>query len=426
MSQAFQINHIYQLFAKDNAQTEITTASELNRLENNYKIVRDTAESLKKLPEGLLPHFNTSEFDQLVEDLRVVLSLVRREMGQSGTSTASADKTLARFTEGKYNCLCPLTVLLQAVASSLSRLNIQAREANMGSASSLHSLLKGMEQKLRVPNEGEGDFCVGLANTIMIHEKNSRFTVVGSAPRYKKLKGLQRFATDTRTRYIESLKMTMNNQALGRVRAAEEVSKRISEAARQGKPPAEAAFGFEKIPIDGTNITVTSKGEFKPACLTDYLRLTITTPPGATKLEAETNISDRKPQNFKSCAEWLMVCYLFRYPDPTSRPAEGTPTLGHKKTGSWPKEDKGAGASKQQQNQGQQVASGTSEPLSSLPELGAPKAGRSKAASLTRAATTLADRTKPAAPSTGAKTDSKRKVSGKTSAPAADPRGSGK
>ncbi|KAK7702201.1 hypothetical protein SLS64_009779 [Diaporthe eres] len=423
MSQAFQINHIYQLFAKDSAKTESTTESELIRLENNYAIVSETAEKLKKLPAGVLPQFNTTRFDGLVRDLRTVLSLVRRELGISGGNTASPNTALpASFAQGAYNCLCPLTVLLQAVASSLSTLNIQARQEKMGSASPLLSLIKGMEQKLRIPNEGAGDFCVGLANAIMIHEKNSRFTVVGSAPRYKRLKGLQRFATDTRNRHLESLKMTMNNQALGRIRAAEEVSKQISEAARQGDNPAEAAFGFEKILIDGTNLTVTSKGEFKPACLTDYLRLTITTPPAATKLEAETNISDRKPNNFKSCAEWLMVCYLFRYPDPTSRPAEGTPTLGHKKAGSWPKDDKVAGVSKQQQQQGQQ---GASAPPSNLPELGTPQAGRGRAASPPVTTTTLTDRTKAATPSTGAKNDPKREVSGKAPVSAAGPSGSG-
>ncbi|KAI7782160.1 hypothetical protein LA080_013836 [Diaporthe eres] len=121
-----------------------------------------------------------------------------------------------------------------------------------------------------------------------------------------------------------------------------------------------------------------------------------------------------------------MVCYLFRYPDPTSRPAEGTPILGHKKPGSWPKDDKVAGASKQQQQQGQQGADGKSAAPSNLPQqLGTPKPARGRAASPPVATMTLTDRTKPAAPSTDTKNDAKRKVSGQAPASADGPSGSG-
>ncbi|KAK7726243.1 hypothetical protein SLS63_007757 [Diaporthe eres] len=422
MSRAFQLDHIYNLFIKDTAKTLNTTASEVTRLENNYAIVSETAEKLKKLPAGVLPQFNTTRFDGLVRDLRTVLSLVRRELGISGGNTASPNTALpASFAQGAYNCLCPLTVLLQAVASSLSTLNIQARQEKMGSASPLLSLIKGMEQKL-IDENGSGDFCSGLAHAITIHEKNSRYTVVGSAPRYRRLNGLQRFATDTRNRYLDTLQSTLTAPVMARIREVETVSKDIFQAANGGNPPTHPPVGYERLQIEGTNITVTAKGVYKPACLTDYLRLSISTPPTATKAEAKVPVSERPAQNYKACAEWLMVCYLFNSPDPTSRPAEGTPTLGHKKAGSWPKDDKVAGVSKQQQQQGQQ---GASAPPSNLPELGTPQAGRGRAASPPVTTTTLTDRTKAATPSTGAKNDPKREVSGKAPVSAAGPSGSG-
>lgn len=429
---AFQINYIYNLLTEDTPATINTTASEVDRLERNYTIVSETAHKLKKLPSGVLPGFKTAQFDRLVADLRIVLSLVRCELGISDGKTESPNTALelpASFARGTYNCLCPLTVLLQAVATSLSKLNIEARQENMGSTSSLLSLIKGMEERL-IETNGTGDFCAGLAHAIMIHEKNSQYTVVGSAPRYKRLKGLQWFATDTRNRYLEALKSELPEAALARIREVETVSKDISEAAKRGNPPTQPPAGYEKVRIEGTNITVTAKGDYKPACLTDYLRLSISTPPAATKAEAKLPVSARTAQNFKACAEFLMVCFLFRNPDPDRRPSMGKPIPGHKKADSWPKDDNATGASEQQQQQqGQQGAAGASAAPKNLPQqLGTPQPGRGRAPSPPEntktqkdKTTTLTDRTKPKV----VNADQKRKVSGNAPPSAGDPRGSG-
>lgn len=286
----------------------------------------------------------------------------------------------------------------------------------MGSAQSLHSLVKGTEEKLISANE-TGDFCAGLAHTIMFHEKNSRYTVLGSAPRYKRLLGLQRFATDTRNKYLEKLQSTLNEATITRVREVENVSKGISQAAREGNPPTEPPAEYERILIDGMNITVTAKGKYKPACLIDYLRLTIARPPEAAAEEAKLPATQRMPQNFKACAEWLMVCYLFSSPDPTSRPVQ-TPAPGH---GRAAKNDKTTGPTQQPQQQQQGTASMTGHP-SHLPPLGNPKAGNCRASSSPASTTKLVDRTKAAA----AKGTPNRKVSGQTPTSAANPRGSGR
>ncbi|KAI3390246.1 hypothetical protein diail_11042, partial [Diaporthe ilicicola] len=412
----FQINNIYDRFAKDNEKTQNTTVGEVERLENNYAIVRGTAEKIKRLGGTVLPQLNTTEFDNLMRDLRIVLSLVRRELNLPGPLTAKKETGVPqKMSDKEYHCLCPLTVLLQAVASSLSTLNIQARTDNMGSASALHSILKGMESQL-IKENGDGDFCAGLAHTFMIHEKNSRFTVLGSAPRYKRLQGLQQFATDTRNRYLLSLQSTLPDGALTRIKEVEAISQGISQAVKDGKDPAELPVWYERLPVDGTNITVTAKGEYKPACLTDYLRFTIATPPAAAKAEAGVKVGERRPQNYKACAEWLMVCYLFSSPDPASPPIQ-IPTIGqHKKAGSWPEGQK-PGESSQNQQQQQQGTSNTTARPTNLPPLGTPQGGKGRAAS-PRSTATLVDRTKPAAANIG----TVRKVSGQGSTPAADPR----
>lgn len=425
----FQIENIYNMFDKDNKGTQYTTAIELSRLEQNYDIVSETAASLKKLPDLWLPDLDTTKFDCLIRDLRIVLSLVRREMGISGDSTAPPQATLpASFASDTFNCLCPLTVLLQAVASSLSKLNIQVRADNMGSATPFYRLLNQTEQKLIKVN-GDGDFCAGLAHAITIHEKNSRFTIQGSAPRYGRLKGLQWFATDTRNKYLENLKSTLPQAVLDRLQDVEAVSKGISEAAKGGNAPTEPPAGYVKIPLDGTNITVTAKGQYKPACLSDYLRLAIATPPKATEEEARLPVGKRKAQNYKTCAEWPMVCYLFSSPDPTSQPSRGTPKPGHRKADSWPK-DKEAGSSQQEQQQQQQQAkqgaTNAAGRPSKLPPLGTPQGGKGRAPSPPGGTTTLADRTKRTDTSADGKPQPSRKISGQASASAADPRGGGR
>ncbi|KAH8779951.1 hypothetical protein F5883DRAFT_638508 [Diaporthe sp. PMI_573] len=279
----------------------------------------------------------------------------------------------------------------------------------MGSATPFYRLLNLTEQKLIKVN-GDGDFCAGLAHAITIHEKNSRFTIQGSAPRYRRLKGLQWFATDTRNKYLENLKSTLPQAVLDRLQDVEAVSKGISEAAKGGNALTEPPAGY-------------------PACLSDYLRLAIATPPKATKEEARILVGKRKAQNYKTCAEWLMVCYLFSSPDPTSQPSRGTPKPGHRNSDSWPK-DKEAGSSQQEQQQQQQQANqGATNAAgrpSKLPPLGTPQGGKGRAPSPPGGTTTLADRTKRTDTSADGKPQPSRKISGQASASAADPRGGGR
>ncbi|ROW06903.1 hypothetical protein VMCG_04171 [Cytospora schulzeri] len=338
------------VFAPSNIYTNFSgelddIADEVQKVEKSYEIVGNTAAKLKRLPSKILPEFNIQEFESLIEDLRVVLYLVRRELVNEGWAqpkdpsikiAKQETKLPASFDKvGKrYNCLCPLTVLLQAVASSLSLLEIQPRTTALGgTVNGLYSILVGMEKDLLEVNRAGASF-VGLASCIMFHEKNSRFTVQSSGPFYMGLTGLKNFARNTRLQYMGTLQNELLEPTLGRIREAETISQKLLEAYNKNKSvkpehKAETAAAsipeFNNLSIDGTNLTATANGSYKLACLTDHLRLAITRPAKFETAEDHVILGTRRPMPPKACAEWMMVSYLSASPDPVDPPVPAKP-----------------------------------------------------------------------------------------------------
>lgn len=360
-----------------------------------YAIKIGTTLSKLKVPLGL------ENFKSLTSDLQQVLLMIHQlvklhldnqdDRNQRLTkSRAFVPKLPAIFQKPAaaetVGTLCPLTVFLQAVSNSLTKLKVGHVQGGMGSAQAIIGLLQAMREKLS--DVSSGDECRGLANCIIIHEKNSRFLVFGTAPVYRKLLGLQKFAWATRESYLKNLQRGLPNEVKLKLLEAERFSRQILEATRTGEKPTRSPDWYTQLVIEGNNATVTAKGQYKPACLTDWLRMAIARPQDAQKEENEILVTDRRPQTqTTSCAEWVLINYLFYSPDPANPPQQGTPTAGnHKKSDSWPKNDEKPKPS---------VAVATAPPP--LPNtLGQPRTGQGRAPSPpgNSSTTKLADRTK--------------------------------
>lgn len=350
---ARSLEYIYKKFANKS----IYTKPELRNLEMNYKIIEEAAHRLRKCGEVVLPNY-TSEVQHLTDliaDLRTVLSLVWREISSKkkweipndlSIPIAGPEKTLpASFHQNKYDCLCPLTVLLQTVARCITEHRIQAREKpitpaingqNLGSLDGLYSVISWVDNKIRpevkekereagkdVKNSGS----VGFANCIMFHEKNSTFTVLSSAASYRHLTGLRSYAKATRERFTNELRNEMPPEVQTRIDEAARISDELFHAdgiIPSGETIAELP-DFQKLLISGTNITVNPNGDYKPACLTDHLRFAIDRPADAQHKEDIYMLSRRQPMPAKACAEWAMKSYLCVNHDPAAPPAKPKP-----------------------------------------------------------------------------------------------------
>lgn len=315
----------------------------------------------------------------------------------------------AGFVLNTYDCLCPQTVLLQALAAVLPIIDMKDREEGMGSNGVLYKVLNGMQDSLGkanpIPRPGdETGFIAGFANCIMLHESNSRHIVIGTVARYKTLKGLQHYATMRRNEWLERLRNDKKVKPADRanLEAAEAISKFMMAENKANRPidmDSEQIQTFEKIRIPGSNVTLTPRGKIKYACLTDYVRMDISRPPKAADVEKETKIPSRLVQNFKSCAEWGMACFLAVSPDPEP-PLRLTARSGHQGSRSLPNvlhtPEKSAASS-------QNVAIA---PITQLPtKMGRPVAGKhgrapSPPGPKTQPTVPLVDRTKTSEPAT--------------------------
>lgn len=259
----------------------------------------------------------------------------------------------------------------------------------MGTAQVVIGILEAMGTKLTDANS-MADECHGLANCIIIHEKNSRFVVFGTAPCYRNLRGLQQFAWATREKYLNKLQAKLPREVLRQLDAAETFSKQILKDTRAGHKPTQPPDAYTQLVINGTNVSVTAKGAYKHACLTDWLRMVIDRPEAAQKKEKEVLVEERRAQSqITSCAEWVLFHYLSYSPDPAKPPTQGKPIPGsHKKSDSWPKNGEKAKSAV--------AAAKAPEPLPN--KLGEAKGGKGRAASPPGTSSTtgmrLVDRTK--------------------------------
>lgn len=351
---------IYQMGITDKANDAQLNAidTEASTVEDNISIINEQATRITKTLSALKVSLDLGEFHSLIADLGKVLKIIRElvKLQQAVNSEKDANRRKelsarlsaydpplpAMFRKpaaaGQSGTLCPLTVFLQAVSASLTTLKIRRIAGGMGTAQAIIGLLEAMSTQLNNAN-GRKDECRGLANCIMIHEKNSRFIVFGTAPCYRKLRGLQDFAWETRDKYLMKLEAKLPEAARDRLRDAERFSRQILDDSRAGNKPIQAPDGYTQLVINGTNVSVTAKGKYKTACLTDWLRMVIERPEAAQEEENQMPVAKRRPQEkITSCAEWILVTYLLYSPDPANPPTLGRPTAGsHKKSDSWPK-----------------------------------------------------------------------------------------
>lgn len=376
----------------------------------NIDVIREYAFKIKTTLSNLEVRLDLEEFENLIADLKSVLRMISKTIDfqrryNSERDVSKRNKLLStRLSENDppvpaafrksaaaehLDTLCPLTVFLKAVSISLTTLNIGSMSGGMGTAQAIIGLLQAMSAQLTKKGPSDKQ-CRGLANCIIIHEKNSRFLVFGTAPYYKNLRGLQNAAWETREKYLKTLQGKLPEAAKLQVKAAEVLSRQIWEEAMAGKTPTQAPEGYNQLVITGTNVSVTPRGQYKSACLTDWLRMVIDRPEAARKAEDMMPVDQRRAQKqITSCAEWVLVNYLFYDPDPAKPPTQGKPSAGsHKKSDSWPKSDEKAKTSV--------AAAKAPEPLPK--ELGQAKVGKGRAASPPGSSSTnnmkVVDRTK--------------------------------
>lgn len=402
---AYNPKNIYQLGINGKANRALgVIETEATTVGRNISIISKQADKIKKTLSDFQVPLNLEKFHILIADLRQVLKIIHKliELQRAVNSEKDGNKRKGLSAQmSAYNpplpalfskpadgahlgTLCPLTVFLQAVASSLTTLKINSIEGAMGTAQAIIGIQQAMRTELTDAND-DGDQCQGLANCIIIHEKNSRFIVVGTKPWYKTLKGLADFAWATREQYLKQLQTKLPKDIMDRIVAAERFSKQILEDTKAGNKPTQPPEGYKELVINGTNVSVTPKGAYKNACLTDWLRMSIKRPEAAQKQEDETPVEERKPQQVTSCAEWALVNYLFYSPDPENPPAQGKPIAGsHKKSDSWPKDGEKPKAAV--------AAAKAPQPLPN--KLGEAKGGKGRAASPPGSSMNLVDRTK--------------------------------
>lgn len=377
----FQPDSVYNVLkgfskAKPDEAAKKKIIDELNVLDQNYDIVTKAAVDVGKL--NILPGFAEymKPFDNLMKDLKIVLTLIRLEIGVMRPQT-TMPRLPASFVNRTHTCLCPLTILLQAIASSFTKLEVGSSPDKPKAITGLNSVLNGIRSSLETVNGNKIHRPPGIACVIMLHERNMKVTVTSSAPQYPALKGLQRYAVEARTRYINYLKSSMPTELFERVQEAEAASQEIldqnNSLGRTGSKDQLARPAWYKAEvIGGSNMAVTATGQVKPACLLDHLRFIIKRPIEAQRQEDAVGMNARNSNSTQSCAEWLMWVYLLANPDPANPPPPRQPgPITHKKANSDPN-------SLKKIVPGEGSVTKTTGPPAPLPALGTATGGRGR------------------------------------------------
>lgn len=272
--------------------------------------------------------FDITGITNLVQDLKTIFSLLRLRLVRDYGSESPHPRRIAapherlpqRILQDAYQNICPLTMLLQAVAQSLSDLNVQnhsgTKNGGWGAIEPLKKVLVTMERNLR-GIEDDNEY-TGLAACLMFHEKNSRYIVTSTAPRYPRIPGLQTYAYVLRHNHLNSMRNILPPQSLERVEQLEIYSENLKSAweklPKQGRtwtggpPPI-----VEKVM--GCNASFATSGAYMTACLLDHLRFQMSRPELAQNLERTEN--NRNVHGPFSCAEWELYITLLSDPDPS-------------------------------------------------------------------------------------------------------------
>lgn len=327
--------------------------------ENNFTAILQAALKISNIFSKFerVTTFNLEGITNLVQDLRTVLRLLRSRLyrefpgiSRHGQPAAPGDQIPERFRNDVYTCLCPLTVLLQAVAQCLSDLKVaapsHAGNNAWGTIEPLQKLLVNMERSLSTteaaPKQPEGEH-TGLAFCIMLHERNSRYLVTSTAPQYGALKGLKDYGSRVRRRYMNRMKEALSDEALLRVQSLETYSESVKQertvSLRVNKTWTGAPSATLAAPeaIMGHNGAFRTTGDYMTACLLDHLRFQIGKTANAADIENRMIAAKRGVAGSTSCAEWELYITLLHSPDPQAphAPQFVAVTYGMPKSKTW-------------------------------------------------------------------------------------------
>lgn len=295
--------------------------------EKNFDVILSTATRIASIFAKFeqSTSFNIAGITNLVHDLKTILAILRLRLLRDYGSESPQPRRIAapherlpqRILQDSYQNICPLTMLLQAVAQSISDLKVRssANNGGWGAIEPLRKVLAIMEQNLRT-TEGDNEY-TGLAACIMFHEKNSRYVVTSTAPRYQRIAGLQTYAYVLRHNHLNSMRNVLPPQSLARVEQLESYSENLKgvweKLPKQGRtwtggpPPVVES-------VMGCNASFATSGFYMTACLLDHLRFQMSRPELAQ--ESERAEKNRHVHGPFSCAEWELYITLLSDPDP--------------------------------------------------------------------------------------------------------------
>lgn len=295
--------------------------------EKNFDVILSTANRIASIFAKFQQStsFNIAGITSLIQDLKTILAILRLRLRRDYGSESPQPRRVAAPNEGlpqrivqdSYQSICPLTMLLQAVAQSISDLKVQSGTNNggWGAIEPLRKVLVMMERNLRT-TEGDNEY-TGLAACIMFHEKNSRYIVTSTAPRYQRIDGLQKYAYVLRHNHLNRLRNVLPPQSLARVEQLESYSENLKTVWEKlpkegrkwtgGPPPVVES-------VMGCNASFGTSGVYMTACLMDHLRFQMSMPQLAQ--ESESKEKNRKVHGPFSCAEWELYITLLSDPDP--------------------------------------------------------------------------------------------------------------
>lgn len=327
--------------------------------EKNFTAILQAAVKISKIFSsfGRLTTFDLEGIITLVQDLRTIFRLLRSRLSRqfpetpiTGQLAAPGDQIPERIRRDVYPCLCPLTALLKAVAQCLSDLKVaapsKAGKNVWGTVQPLHGLLVHMEGSLSTTEVGANDALgehIGLAVCIMLHERNSRYLVTSTAPRYGALIGLDKYGRAMRIAHMTQMRGALSAEAQDRVQSLEAYSESVMQerfAARKAKatwtgvPEAKLAT---PAAITGENAAFTTTGNYMTACLLDHLRFQMGRTAHAIELEKSKKPEERDVHGTTSCAEWELYIALLHRPDPNRPhvPQFVAVTYGMSKSKTW-------------------------------------------------------------------------------------------
>lgn len=296
--------------------------------EKNFDVILSTSNRIASIFAKFesSTSFNITGITNLIHDLKVILAMIRlrllRDYGSESPKprrvAAQNERLPQRILQDSYQNICPLTMLLQAVAQSISDLEVQshANNSGWGAIEPLRKVLVMMERNLDT-TEGDNEY-TGLAACVMLHEKNSRYIVTSTAPRYQRIAGLQTYAYVLRHNQLNRMRNVLPPQALARVEKLETYSENLKSVweklPKQGRtwtggpPPVVES-------VMGCNASFGTSGVYMTACLLDHLRFQMTRPQLAE--ESERAEKNRQVHGPFSCAEWELYITLLSDPDPS-------------------------------------------------------------------------------------------------------------